>query len=103
MLNHKSFLFKISKSDIGSFWSQDFKDKERKNVHNFLWLNLIDRKTDFKLVQQILKNWIDKYGNYKKDIWNENIVGKRIIAWISNGEMILSNKRKDFENIFFNL
>jgi uncharacterized heparinase superfamily protein len=101
LLNHKSFLFKISKSDIGSFWSQDFKDKERKNVHNFLWLNLIDRKTDFKLVQQILKNWIDKYGNYKKDIWNENIVGKRIIAWISNGEMILSNKRKDFENIFF--
>ena len=101
LLNHKSFLFKISKSDIGSFWSQDFKDKERKNVHNFLWLNLIDRKTDFKLVQQILKNWIDKYGNYKRDIWNENIVGKRIIAWISNGEMILSNKRKDFENIFF--
>jgi len=101
LLNHKSFLFKISKSDIGSFWSQDFKDKERKNVHNFLWLNLIDRKTDFKLVQQILKYWIDKYGNYKKDIWNENIVGKRIIAWISNGEMILSNKRKDFENIFF--
>ena len=42
-----------------------------------------------------------KYGNYKSDIWNENIIGKRIIAWISNGEMILSNDKKQFRNIFF--
>ena len=98
LLNHKSFLFRIPENDIDSFWKQNSKEKD---IHNFLWLNLIDRKTNFKIIQDIIESWIKKYGNYKSDIWNENIIGKRIIAWISNGEMILSNDKKEFRDIFF--
>ncbi len=101
LLSHKNFLFKISESDVENFWSEDLKNKEKKNIHNFLWLNLIDRKTKVRVVQQILEYWILKYGNYGKDIWNENIISKRIISWISNGEMILNNSQKDFERKFF--
>ena len=66
-----------------------------------MWLNLIDRKTEVKVVQKILNDWLKKYRNYKKDIWNPKIVGIRIISWISNGEMILNNSGQDFENSFF--
>ena len=101
LLNHKSFLFKISKNDIDNFWNENLKKKEKKNIHSFLWLNLIDRKNETEIIQKITRDWISKYGNYKKDIWNDNIVNKRIIAWISNSEIILNNVQKDFEKIFF--
>ena len=101
LLNHKSFLFKISKNDIDNFWNENLKKKEKKNIHNFLWLNLIDRKNETEIIQKIIRDWISKYGNYKKDIWNDNIINKRIIAWISNSEIILNNVQKDFEKIFF--
>ena len=98
LLNHKSFLFKISKDEINSFWSQYSGEKD---IHNFLWLNLIDRKTDFKIIQEIIKHWILKFGNYNKNTWKENIIGKRTIAWISNGEMILSSNDIDLKDNFF--
>ncbi len=101
LLNHKSFLFKISKNDIDNFWNENLKKKEKKNIHSFLWLNLIDRKNETEIIQKIIRDWISKYGNYKKDIWNDNIINKRIIAWISNSEIILNNVQKDFEKIFF--
>ena len=101
LINHKSFVFKISETEINNFWSQDNGVNNNKNIHNFLWLNLIDRKTEVKVVQKILNDWIRKYGNYRKDVWSPKIVGNRVISWISNGEMILSNSSNDFENSFF--
>ncbi len=80
LLNHKSLLFKISKNDIDNFWNENLKKKEKKNIHSFLWLNLIDRKNETEIIQKIIRDWISKYGNYKKDIWNDNIINKRIIA-----------------------
>ena len=42
-LNQKNFLIKISKDDAEDFWTNILKDN-KKNIHNFLWLNLVDRK-----------------------------------------------------------
>ena len=103
LLNHKSFLFKISKNDIDNFWNENLKKKEKKNIHSFLWLNLIDRKNEAEIIQKIIRDWISKYGNYKKDIWNDNIINKRIIAWISNSEIILNNVQRILKKYFFNL
>tara|TARA_B100001029_G_scaffold179584_1_gene189721 strand:- start:1430 stop:3076 length:1647 start_codon:yes stop_codon:yes gene_type:complete len=100
LLNHKSFLFKISENDADDFWPKDISKKENKNLHNFLWVNLIDRKTDVKIIQKIIVDWVSKYGNFKKDAWDENIISKRIVTWISNSEMILSNSEKKFEEKF---
>ena len=79
LLNHKSFLFKISKNDIDNFWNENLKKKEKKNIHSFLWLNLIDRKNEAKIIQKIIRDWISKYGNYKKDIWNEDHRGNNTV------------------------
>jgi len=102
LIKHKSFLFNISENEAHSFWDKSLKEKDKSNIHNFLWLNLIDRKNDGEIIQKIIKEWIQNFNNYKKDIWKESIIAKRIIAWISNSDFILNKNEKDFEQNFFN-
>ena len=98
LVNHKDILLKISPEDIkGLFHKENDKDK---NINNFLWLNLIDRKNDSGIIQKIVKDWIKKNGNYKKETWSGNTINLRIISWISNGDIILGNTEKEFETIF---
>ena len=102
LFNHESFIFKISKESIYNFWSKNISEKEKNSLHNFLWLNLVDRKNEKVIIKKIIKDWINKFNSYRKDIWKESIVPKRIIAWLSNSDIILSNTNKDFEKIFLN-
>ena len=102
LLNHKDLLLKISKFEANYFWNDSNKsDNEKKNLHSFLWLNLIDRKNEKETIEKIVGDWIKKYGNYKKDIWNENLLSKRTMAWISNADIILGNKEDRFQKLFF--
>ncbi len=101
LLNHKDLLIKISNRDVRNFSINVFKNKEKKNIHNFLWLNLVDRKNDSKIIKKIIEEWITKYGNYKKDVWNENLISLRIISWISNADVILNNNEKNFNESFY--
>ena len=100
LLNHKDLLLKISKFEANYFWNNSKNENEKKNLHSFLWLNLIDRKNEKETIQKILSVWIKKYGNYKKDIWNENLLSKRAMAWISNADIILVNKEDSFQKLF---
>ena len=101
LLNHKDLLVKISDEDVNNFWINILKNKERKSIHNFLWLNLVDRKNESKIIQKIIEEWIVKYNNYKKDIWSDNLISIRIISWISNADVILNNNEKDFNKPFY--
>ena len=101
LLNHKDLIIKISNEDVKNLWINILKKKEKKNIHNFLWLNLVDRKNDSKIIQKIIEEWILKFNNYNKDIWSDSLIGLRIISWISNADVILKNNRKDFNKSFY--
>ena len=101
LLNHKELLLKISKFEANYFWKNSKTDNEKKNLHSFLWLNLIDRKSEKETIEKIISDWIKNFGNYKKDIWSENLLSKRTIAWISNADIILVNKDDKFQKLFF--
>ncbi len=101
LLNHKDLLVKISDEDVNNFWINILKNKEKKSIHNFLWLNLVDRKNESKIIQKIIEEWIVKYNNYKRDIWSDNLISTRIISWISNADVILNNNEKDFNKPFY--
>ena len=58
LLNHKDLLIKISNEDVRNFWINILKNKEKKSIHNFLWLNLVDRKNESKIIQKIIEEWI---------------------------------------------
>ncbi len=70
--------------------------------HNFLWLNLIDRKNGGRSVQKIVDSWIFKHAKYKKIIWENSVLSKRIISWILNVELILNKSTFHFKRNFLN-
>ena len=101
LLNHKDFLIKISHGDVRNFWTNILKNKEKKNIHNFLWLNLVNRKNDSETIRKIIQEWILQYNKYKKDIWSDGLISLRIISWISNADVILNKNKEDFNKTFF--
>ena len=65
LLNHKDLLIKISHEDVTNFWINILKNKEKKSIHNFLWLNLVDRKNESRIIKKIIEEWILQYHKYK--------------------------------------
>ena len=98
---HKKHLFKIANIDIKNLWSDKSKFNKDEDIHNFLWLNLIDRKIDNNEIQKILSLWFIKNSNYSRSIWSGSLLSKRIISWILNTDIILDNASAVFKNNFF--
>ena len=100
---YKKRLFEINDVSPNDFWLE----KKNKNIleqHNFLWLNLIDRKVDGKNIQKIIYIWMLKYSNFKKKIWETSTISLRIISWILNIDIIINNGTFDFKkNLFQNI
>ncbi len=98
--NYENYSFKISEIDPNVFWLKEKNKEQMYRLHNFFWLNLIDRKNDGKILQRIIKIWILKYSKYKKDIWENSILSKRVISWILNVDIILNNGFFEFKKNF---
>ena len=91
--------FKISDVDPNIFWLGN-KKKDADQMHNFFWLNLIDRKTDHKKLKKIIYVWMLKNSKYRKGIWETSTLSARIISWILNIDIILNNSTFDFRKAF---
>ncbi len=98
--NYKKYSFKISDIDTNKFWKNKTSINEIKELHSFLWLNLIDRKNDGRILQNIIKIWMIKYSNYKKNIWESSVLSKRLISWILNVDIVLNNGLFEFKRNF---
>ena len=97
--DYKKDSFKINKVDPNLFWIENNKTKSSQ-LHNFFWLNLIDRKTDGKNIKKIIYIWMLKKSIYKKNIWQTSILSARTISWILNIDVILDNANFDFKKKF---
>ncbi len=100
--NYRKYSFKISELDPNIFWLKKSNIWNEKELHSFLWLNLIDRKNDGKSLQKIIDNWIIKYSKYKKNLWENSVLSRRIISWVLNAEIILQNGSFYFKRNFLN-
>tara|TARA_B100000941_G_scaffold254854_1_gene203251 strand:+ start:993 stop:2627 length:1635 start_codon:yes stop_codon:yes gene_type:complete len=99
--NKKSF--KINDVSPNEFWLEK-KDKNFREHHSFLWLNLIDRKSNSKSIQKIIYLWMQKYSNFKRRVWESSILSSRIISWILNIDIIINNGTFDYKkNVFLNI
>ena len=99
--SYKNQSFKINEVDPNVFWLED-KKKNSEQAHNFLWLNLIDRKGDQKNLKKIIYIWLLKNSKYQKKIWETSTLSSRIISWILNIDIILNNSTFDFKKNFLN-
>ena len=93
--------FKLNEVDANIFWLEDQK-KDAEKLHDFFWLNLIDRKTEYKNIKKIIYIWLLKNSKYKKKIWNTSTLSARVISWILNIDIILNNSTFDFKKNFLN-
>ncbi len=93
--------FKISDLDPNIFWLED-KKKDSEQMHNFFWLNLIDRKTDHTKIKKIIYVWMLKNSKYRTKIWETTTLSARIISWILNIDIILNNSTFEFRKNFLN-
>ncbi len=93
--------FKISEIDPNIFWFDD-KKKDSKQMHNFFWLSLIDRKADHTKLKKIIYIWMLKNSKYKKKIWETSTLSARITSWILNVDIILNNSTFEFRKNFLN-
>ena len=98
--NYKNYLFKINEIDSNVFWAKHKNIFEEEKLHSFLWLSLINRKSDSKSLQKIISVWMIKNSKYKKNIWENSVISKRIISWIINVEVIINNCSFDFKKKF---
>ena len=100
--NYKNHSFKVNEIDPNIFWVQQKNIYEEKNLHSFLWLNLINRKSNSKSLQKIINIWMMKNSKYKKNIWEISVISKRIISWIINVDVIINDCSFDFKRSFLN-
>ena len=100
--NFKKHSFKISEIDPNIFWVKQKSFQKEKEIHTFLWLNLIDRKNDGKAIQKIINNWMMKNRGYKRNFWESTVLSKRIISWLLNVDIILNNELFEFKRNFLN-
>ena len=99
--SYKTRSFKINDIDPNIFWLED-KKKDEEQMHSFLWLSLIDRKTDHTKIKKIIYIWMLKNSKYKKKTWETSTLSTRIISWILNVDIILNNSTFDFRRNFLN-
>ena len=96
---YKKRSFKISEIDPNIFWLEN-KNNDSKEMHNFFWLNLIDRKTDHKKIKKIIYIWMLKNSKYNQITWETSALSARIISWVLNIDFILNNSTFDFRKNF---
>ena len=99
--SYKDRSFQISEVDPNVFWLEN-KKKDTEQMHNFFWLNLIDRKADNKKLKKIIYVWMLKNSEYKQSIWETSTLSSRVISWILNIDIILNNSTFDFKKTFLN-
>ncbi len=93
--------FKINDIDPNIFWQED-KKNDTEQLHSFFWLNLIDRKTDYKNIKKIIYIWMLKNSKFKRKIWDTKTLSARVISWILNVDIILNNSTFEFKRNFLN-
>ncbi len=98
--NYKKFAFQINDLNPNNFWDHKNTDKEKRELHNFLWLSSIDRKDNTSTLRKIISLWNEKNLTYKSLIWETGVISKRVISWILNADIILKNSNFDFKRNF---
>ena len=89
----------IEDFSLNSIWknSTNLNNKNFDKLHSFFWLFTLDLKSSQKVTQNVIHNWIEENDKYNHQIWNLDILSKRIIAWISNSKLTYENADTNYK------
>ncbi len=98
---HNDF-YNVVETSSELLWTKNKTNKlEFENLHSFLWLAKLDRKNTKNTTKKIISSWIDNFSNYNPDVWQMEIIAKRIIAWSSNTDLTLEDSNQVYKEKFF--
>ena len=74
--------------------------KDYKKLNNFFWLFSIDLKSSKRICLSIISKWIENNQRYNSDLWEIDILSRRIISWISNSQLTYDEGDKIYKEKF---
>ena len=91
----------IENYSLNEIWDNpNLKEKDKQNLNSFFWLFSLDLKSSKKDTQKVVYQWINTNDRYNSKNWKIDIIGKRIIAWISNSRLTYEDGSIDYKNKF---
>ena len=92
---------KLENLYLEKIWTnKNLKNKDFKKIHNFFWLFSLDLKSPKKEIQKIISLWIEKNYNYNYKIWENDILAKRLLSWISNSPLTYEEATEKYKDQF---
>ncbi len=74
--------------------------KDYKKLNNFFWLFSIDLKSSKKICISIISKWIESNQKYNDNLWEIDILSRRIISWITNSQLTYDEGDKIYKEKF---
>ena len=99
LIKYQTKKIDVNEISAENLW-EDKNNKNFKRLNNFYWFFSLDLKSSKKNTQQIISSWINKNYKYNSESWEFDLTSKRIIAWLSNHNLIINEASKDYLNIF---
>ncbi len=101
IIKYSKYKKNISDFSLNDVWSENkILKKDFKKLHGFFWLFTLDLNSSKKDVQNILIKWFKKYHNYNANSWENDLLSKRIISWISNTKITYEGSDEIYKNEF---
>ena len=101
LIKYEKKKIKIEDLYLNSIWTnENLLEKDYNKLHSFFWLFSLDLKSSKNITQSLILNWIENNINYNKKNWKNDILSKRIIAWISNSKLTYENSEESYKYKF---
>lgn len=74
-------------------------------IHGFSWLRDLRAAggdSSRRLARQLVEEWLNHFDKYDPVIWRADIMGQRIVMWISFFDFFCGSADEDFQNKYFN-
>ena len=71
-------------------------------IHSFSWLRHLKAKSGSlarKHARYLILDWINKFGEWEEEVWEPDILSRRVTSWISNLNFLLAEKDKNFSDL----
>ena len=101
IVKYNKDIVNIEDLKVNNIWNKNnINHKSYKKLHNFFWLFSINLKSSNQIIQNILEGWIEENSKYNAQIWDADVLSKRVISWLSNSKLSYEDGNENYKKKF---
>ena len=100
IIKYQNKKYKIEDFEFETVWNNQTRSKDFEKLNNFFWLFSLDLKSSKNYIKEIITNWTNSNGQFKRENWEFDMTAKRIISWLSNHQISYDDSDKEYRLIF---